>query len=75
MEQRILPMFSRFVLRKYYLAYNPIFSSTNTLRMAFKPVTRTFATRFYDSPLFQALQKEYESASETEEKGSLTYFL
>ena len=37
--------------------------------MAVKPMTRTFATRFYDSPLYQAIKKEYDSASETEEKG------
>lgn len=42
--------------------------------MSLKPMTRTFATRFYDSPLFHALQKEYESASETEEKGFFISF-
>lgn len=42
--------------------------------MAVKPMTRSFTTRFYDSPLFQALKKEYDSASETEEKGILCCF-
>lgn len=37
-------------------------------------MTRTFATRFYDSPLYQAIKKEYESASETEEKGTFPLF-
>ena len=45
------------------------------LRMAVKPMTRSFATRFYDSPLFHSLQKEYQSASETEEKGKDAKFV
>ena len=39
------------------------------LRAGFAPMTRSFATRFYDSPLYRSLQKEYQSVSETEEKG------
>lgn len=49
-------------------------ASPKALQMAVKPMTRTFATRFYDSPLYQALRKEYESASETEEKGLFFHF-
>ena len=48
--------------------------STHALHMAVKPFTRTFATRFYDSPLYDVLKKEYENASETEEKGIHSLF-
>ena len=43
--------------------------SSPIVRMGLKPLTRGFATRFYDSPLYQAMKKEYESASEAQEKG------
>ena len=39
------------------------------MRMAAKPLSRSFATPFYNSPLFHCLQQEYQSVSETEEKG------
>ena len=48
---------------------------SSMLRMAVKPMTRSFATRFYDSSLFHSLQKEYQSASETEEKGKDAEFV
>ena len=43
--------------------------------MGLKPLTRGFATRFYDSPLYQAMKKEYESASEAQEKGISRFLL
>lgn len=45
------------------------------LRAGFAPMSRSFATRFYDSPLYRSLQKEYQSVSETEEKGIRRFLL
>ena len=64
----------RFVPRTTVNASASHFRSS-MLRMAVKPMTRSFATRFYDSPLFHSLQKEYQSASETEEKGKDAKFV
>lgn len=39
-----------------------------------RPLARSFATRFYDSPLYKNLKSEYESVTESQEAGLIGNF-